>query len=108
MVDFKEELTLDKIPDGLYREIAETIGVVNLIRLSRLIGGTTFYLPKEETFMKPIRNAKIIEEFNGYNHQELAEKYGVTNRWVRALCGDGKMPGQVELWSFLESQESQE
>ncbi|WP_270815185.1 Mor transcription activator family protein [Hungatella effluvii] len=102
MVDLTKELTLDMIPDGLYREIAETIGIENLIRLSKLIGGTTFYLPKEETFLKPARNAKIIEEFNGYNHQELAGKYGVTGRWVRALCGDGKMQGQMELWGFLE------
>ena len=39
---------------------------------------------------------------------ELAKKYGVTERWVRQLCGDGKLPGQMELFDFLSGNEQTE
>lgn len=92
-----KELTIEQIPEGLYKEIAEAIGVDNLVRLTELIGGSTIYLPKTESIVRPVRDAKIKEEFNGYNHGELAKKYDVTERWVRRLCGDGHTEGQLSL-----------
>ena len=38
---------------------------------------------------------------HGYNHPELARKYNVTERWVRQLCGDGKLEGQLEFFDIL-------
>lgn len=101
MENLAKDLTLDQIPDGLYRQIAELIGVENLVRLAELAGGTTVYLPKPESLVKPVRDARIKQEFNGYNHYELARKYGVTERWVRALCGDGVVEGQVSIVDFM-------
>ncbi|GAB6158295.1 hypothetical protein JCM39194_14950 [Desulfotomaculum varum] len=95
-----KELTLEQIPEGLYREIAEAIGVGNFVKLTQLVGGTTIYLPKTESIVRPVRDAKIREEFNGYNHMELAKKYDVTERWVRQLCGDGHAEGQLSLFDF--------
>ena len=40
-------------------------------------------------------DAHIKEEFNGHNHPELPRKYGVTERWVRSLCGPGQTEGQL-------------
>lgn len=94
------ELTLEQIPEGLYREIAEAIGVGNFVKLTQLVGGSTIYLPKTESVVRPVRDAKIREEFNGYNHMELAKKYDVTERWVRQLCGDGHAEGQLSLFDF--------
>ncbi|SHI87624.1 Mor transcription activator family protein [Lutispora thermophila] len=94
------ELTLEQIPEGLYREIAEAIGVGNFVKLTQLVGGSTIYLPKTESIVRPVRDAKIREEFNGYNHMELAKKYDVTERWVRQLCGDGHAEGQLSLFDF--------
>ncbi len=94
------ELTLEQIPEGLYREIAEAIGVGNFVKLTQLVGGSTIYLPKTESIVRPVRDAKIREEFSGYNHMELAKKYDVTERWVRQLCGDGHAEGQLSLFDF--------
>ena len=44
---------------------------------------------------------KIKEEYNGYNIALLARKYGITERWVREICGDD-IPGQIELIEYLE------
>ena len=59
------------------------------------------YLPKPESVLRPVRDAHIKAEFNGYNHPELARKYNVTERWVRQLCGDGKLEGQLEFFDIL-------
>jgi len=98
MDSLAQDLTIELIPDGIYRQIAETIGVENLVKLTELIGGSTFYLPKAESITRPVRDARIREEFNGYNHMELAHKYDVTERWVQILCGRGQAEGQISLF----------
>lgn len=100
-----KELQLEQIPEGLYKEIAETIGIENLIKLTQIVGGSTIYLPKTESLIRPVRDAKIRENFNGYNHMELAKKYDVTERWVRQLCGEGCHEGQLSLFDFLDQKE---
>lgn len=101
MDELMRELTLDMLPDGIYKEIAEAIGVENFYKLTKVVGGATIYLPKPDSVLRPVRDARIKAEFNGYNHPELAKKYGVTERWVRQLCGDGKMEGQIDIFEFL-------
>jgi Mor family transcriptional regulator len=99
-----KELTLEQIPEGLYKQIAEAIGVENLVKLTQLVGGSTIYLPKTESVIRPVRDAKIKEEFNGYNHLELAKKYDVTERWVRQLCGGGHLEGQLSIFDFQDQE----
>ena len=101
MDELVKDLTLDMISEGLYRMIAEAIGTDNFYKLAEIVGGTTIYIPKPESLARPVRDARIKAEFNGYNHPELAKKYGVTERWVRQLCGDGHLDGQLDLYAFL-------
>lgn len=71
--------------DNLYCTIAKAIGVGNLLRLAKIIGGSNFYLPIEEGLLRPLRDKKIVEEYNGYNKRELAKKYGITSRMVQNI-----------------------
>ena len=96
-----EKLTLEMIPDGIWRTVAEEIGVTNLIKLAELVGGANIYIPKAESVVRPVLYEKIKEEYNGYNIALLARKYGITERWVREICGDD-IPGQLELIEYLE------
>jgi Mor family transcriptional regulator len=97
MDELLKELTVEMLPDGLYRQIAEAIGVVGFYKLTEVVGGATVYIPKPESLIRPARDARIKAEFNGYNHPELAKKYGVTERWVRQICGEGHLEGQLDL-----------
>lgn len=97
-----DELTPEMIPEGIYRAIAEEIGVQNIIKLAELVGGTTFYIPKTESFLRPVRDIRIKAEFNGYNHAELAKKYNLSERWVREICGIGHLEGQQSLFDFMD------
>lgn len=99
-MDMVKGLTLEMIPET-YRPIAEAIGIDNLAKLAVLVGGTTFYLPKLESFTRPVRDERIKAEFNGWNYAELAQKYDVTERWVRQICGEGHMEGQQSIFDIL-------
>ena len=81
MDELVKDLTLDMLPEGIYRDIAEAIGIKNFYTLTEVVGGATIYLPKPESVIRPVRDARIREEFNGYNHPDLARKYRVTERW---------------------------
>lgn len=96
--DLVRELKPEMYRERTWRDIAEAIGVENFYRLTKAIGGETVYIPKSESILRPVRDRHIKEEFNGYNHRDLAEKYNVTERWVRELCGPGIVEGQLGLW----------
>lgn len=100
MDNLLKDLTVEMLPEGLYKQIAEAIGTENFYKLAEVVGGATVYIPKPESIVRPVRDARIKEEFNGYNHPELARKYDVTERWVRQLCGEGQLEGQLSFGFF--------
>jgi len=100
-----EELTVGMLPPGTYRKIAQEIGPQNFYRLAKLVGGTTIYIPKPDSVLRPVRDARIRKEYNGYNCMELAKKYNVTERWVQQLCGEYPIPGQYNIFDYLEEEE---
>lgn len=77
--------TSNDVPDGIHRAIAEAIGVENLIALSKIVGGRSFYIMKPDTILKELRNKNIINDFTGYNYGQLAQKYDISERWVRKV-----------------------
>ena len=102
MDDLSKELTVEMLPDNQWKQVAEEIGIENFCKMLKIVGGTTLYIPQLDNILRPVRDARIKAEFNGYNHPELARKYGVTERWVRQLCGPGQTEGQIELFELLE------
>ena len=102
MEDWVNELNLDMIPEP-YNEVAKIIGVENFIKLAKTIGGATIYIPKADSFLKPVRDMKIKEEFNGYNHLQLARKYNLSVRWIIEICGEGNVEGQISIFDARSS-----
>lgn len=90
------------IPEGIYREIAEKIGIENLIKLALLAGGAKLYIPKAESLIRPVRDLRIKSEFSGYNHLELAKKYNLSESWIREICGEGYLKGQCSVFDILD------
>lgn len=101
MNELAKDLKIEMFPEGMYKDIAEAIGPESFYRLAEVVGGATIYIPKPDSLTRPVRDARIKEEFNGYNHLELAKKYGVTERWVRQICGDGHLEGQISMSELL-------
>lgn len=90
-----KELTIEMLPDNQWRQVAETIGIENFCKMLTIVGGTTTYIPQLDGLLRPVRDAHIKAEFNGWNYLELARKYNVTDRLVRSICGPGNLEGQV-------------
>lgn len=81
-----QRLTLDMIPDGIWKAVATEIGPVNLVKLLYIVNGDDVYVPKPDRILAAARDACILEAFNGYNHDQLAAKYGLSKGYIRRLC----------------------
>ena len=71
-------------PDGLndvYRDIADEIGVENTLAIYKLFHGTQISFPNRLFSKEYIHNA-IINEYNGSNVPQLAQKYNYYERSV--------------------------
>lgn len=81
-----DELKVEMLPEGTCRDIAEKIGVPNLLKVTDIVGGTCTYFPRTEGFLRVIRNRRIKHEFTGGNYRELSKKYGLSERYIRQIC----------------------
>lgn len=97
MGDWTDSLTLDMIPES-YKQIAKAVGIREFIKLARVAGGTSLYIPKADKLLIPIRDKCIKKEFNGYNQKELAIKYNLSERWIIDICSRGNLEGQLSVF----------
>ena len=98
MDSWKTEITVEMLPEQ-YRELADEIGVENLLKLSHLIGGCNTYIPKEERLTRMVRDEMIKEDRNKYSCKQLAIKYKLSESRIRAIVSKEKiMKGQVSLF----------
>lgn len=75
---------LEMLPES-YQDVADIIGIGKFLELCKLFGGMEVYIPQYKTLIKPIRNQKILEEYNGNNIRELARKYDVCESTIRKI-----------------------
>ncbi|MGL5750518.1 MAG: Mor transcription activator family protein [Paraclostridium sp.] len=78
-----EKLTIKDIPDS-HKYIAHYVGIYAFTKLVKLMGGSSLYIPKEESLTRPIRNRIIKESFNG-DYKSLAKKYNITPAQIRNI-----------------------
>ncbi|MBU5441226.1 hypothetical protein KQI79_04140 [Paenibacillus sp. MSJ-34] len=102
MHEWVKEVTIDMIPET-YHDIVEQIGMEHFFKLAQAFGGRTIYIPKSDIILRPIRDKRIKEEFNGYNHVELARKYDLTEKWVREICGPTQDKNQLDLFEYMQN-----
>ena len=67
--------------NDVYREIADEIGIENAIAIYRLFHGTQVSFPSRLFSKEHIHNA-IINEYNGNNVLQLAQKYNYSERTI--------------------------
>ncbi len=80
MLDY---LTKEDLPESL-RDVVDVIGMDSVKELIRLAGGSSLYIPSENSVTKPVRNKIIKEAFNG-NYKELSRKFGISEVQVRNI-----------------------
>lgn len=93
--DWVKDITIEMIPDQ-YRDLATEIGIENLLKLSRIMGGYNTYIPKEEYFTRMLRDTLIRKEYNKYNCKQLATKYDLSESRIRDILAEGNIiNGQI-------------
>ena len=84
MGDMLDKVTMEMLR-GDQRELAETIGLVAYIHLVRLCGGCHLYIAKRDKLESAFRDDAVFKDFNGYNYDKLALKYGLSEQTVRDI-----------------------
>ena len=87
-----------------YQDLVRVIGLEATMRLCQEFGGTDTYIPKVDGLLAAKQRELIRQEWNGYNAEQLARRYGVSARWIRKLVEDVKapeIPGQMSVADFL-------
>ncbi len=73
--------------NGAYSELAELIGIDNVLKVHSKYRGTSLFFPLE-IFSRDFIISQIIEEYDGHNIRSLATKYGYTEKWIRKILKD--------------------
>lgn len=90
----KKELTLEDLQEQ-HREMAEVIGLDNMVRLSEVFGGSSPYIPQPKELLKNYTYRAISEEYQekGTDIKKLAAKYQVsTTTAYKIVKGIRKVP----------------
>lgn len=103
-------ITLDQLTET-QKEVAEVIGLENYIKLVQRFGGSKgIYIPKYSELLRPMRDQKIIEKFDGYNYDELAKEFDLSERSIRTIVSkivraerSKPMSGQVAFGDYEDS-----
>lgn len=77
-------ITLEDIHGG-QRELAELVGLETYIKMVDYYRGAYIYIVKPGTLLKKDRDSAIKQEFDGVNYKELAQKYDLTERYIRQI-----------------------
>lgn len=80
-------LTKGDLPDSV-KDIVDVIGIDAFKDLVKLAGGSNLYIPNESNLVKPIRNRRIKEEFNG-SYRDISMKYGISEVQARNIINKG-------------------
>lgn len=85
MKEWMRKLRIQDLPDP-YQSIAQKLGMEIAMEIVSMFQGAQVYFPRLENVCNERRKELILEDFDGYNFRELAEKYACTERWVRKVC----------------------
>ena len=106
------ELKMEDL-EAQHQEIAEVIGIENMVKLSRYFAGNPIYAPKIENLVKNKKYNLIRQEYDGTNIKKLATKYDVCESTVYNILRDmllkgadkreakANIPGQMSIVEFF-------
>lgn len=74
--------------NDVYRDIADEIGIENALVIYRLFHGTQISFPNR-LFSKEYTHKAIIDEYDGNNVRQLAQKYNYSERSIWRILNSG-------------------
>ncbi len=90
-VSDKYDIQQEDLPESI-RDIAEAIGLGNMLELVRLCGGLNLYIPKKDSCELAAKCRKIYDEYkastSGTVYADLAMKYNYAENHIRRIIRD--------------------
>ena len=86
----KMDLLKEYIPYYLH-SMVDMIGEENFLKICKMYGGTSIYIPVYKRATQGLRNEAILKEYNGKNIDALRIKYKLSNRRIRDLVKESKV-----------------
>ncbi|MBQ8193430.1 MAG: DNA-binding protein [Bacilli bacterium] len=80
-------ISKEDLPQVL-QDLVDTIGIEAFKKLIENYGGSSLYIPNENSILKPIRNRLIKKHFNGNNYKELAKEFKISEMQVRNIINN--------------------
>lgn len=77
-------LSKQDLPEVL-QDLVNIMGIEAFIELIKQYGGSSIYIPNENSILKPIRNRLIKQYFNGNNYKQLAKEFKISEMQVRNI-----------------------
>lgn len=77
-------LSKQDLPEVL-QDLVNIMGIEAFIKLIKQYGGSSIYIPNENSVLKPIRNRLIKQYFNGNNYKQLAKEFKISEMQVRNI-----------------------
>jgi len=78
------DIRIEDLPEDL-QQMAHLVGLENTLKIVERFAGCQIYIPKPESVARFARDRRVIEEFNGCNHRQLALKYNLTESMIREI-----------------------
>lgn len=78
------EIELSDFPEHIYPMI-EVIGIENFVKVMKVCGGDSIYIPTYGSVFRKVRNREILSRYNGENIRELAKEYDMSINQVRRI-----------------------
>jgi Mor family transcriptional regulator len=97
--ELADELTMEDLPEN-YRIVAEICGMESAVKLSQQMSSLTIYVPSFDKLTRDRRDERIRAEFTGFNLRPLAQKYGLSETWIREIVQ--RKPADVTVDMFEE------
>ncbi len=83
------ELKISDLPPQ-FENITRELGIEKVKLLFKEFGGKSVYFPYEKMIYKEARDRKIISDYNGFNHKELAVKFNMSESYIRTIINRHK------------------
>ncbi|GMQ61184.1 MULTISPECIES: Mor transcription activator family protein [Vallitalea] len=99
MNNWTNDITIQDL-DEKNKELAEIIGLDNLLELCKIYGGDSIYVNKLDELLKVVRDRKIKKEYNRYNLKEVAKKYNLTTKRIKQIVSDNSIKQQLSLFDL--------
>ena len=74
---------------GIYRDLAEQLGVETTIKIHEQLGGTQVTFPLKLYSQAYVEN-QVRKRYDGTNSKLLAKEFGYTERYIKTLLSKSK------------------